>query len=232
MEVVAVGTEEDRAAKGAGDRHPQGAGDEILGRVQVAHLQVDVTDDGAVGHARKGSGTGRRGEIVKVDPQRRHADPAVGLARPVLARTVVVDLDPVPLGVGQVQRLADQVVGRAVKPNPRRGRVDEPVGQVLAAGQQEGGVKQPRLPPVGDRGVGIVAQFNQHPPPRAELVDVSVRADRGQPDRIAVKAAHPIQVAHRQRHRPDPQRCPGRGDPGGGRRNVILHRALSLPLRA
>ena len=50
-------------------------------------------------------------EVVDVERQRRH--PLGDLALPVLARAVPVDLDAVVVGVAEVERLADEVVGRA-----------------------------------------------------------------------------------------------------------------------
>src|SRR4051812_7756835 len=53
-------------------------------------------------------------QIVEVERGRAHLNPfAVRRHRPLLARAVPVELDPVAVGVGQVEGLADAVVGSA-----------------------------------------------------------------------------------------------------------------------
>ena len=52
---------------------------------------------------------------VEIEGPCEHRDAAVRRARPLLLRTVAVELDAVPVGVSEVERLADAVVGDAVE---------------------------------------------------------------------------------------------------------------------
>ena len=61
---------------------------------------------------------GRGGElaedVLEVERQRRHLEPAVVVVAPLLTRPVAIDLDPVAVGVRQIQSLRDEVVRRTV----------------------------------------------------------------------------------------------------------------------
>ncbi len=59
---------------------------------------------------------------------------------PVLARPVGIELDPEAVGVAQVQRLGDAVVGGALERPARRGDAAHAVGERGAAGVQPGDV--------------------------------------------------------------------------------------------
>src|SRR5436190_13649877 len=64
-------------------------------------------------------------QVVEVERSGTHLDSlAVGRARPLLPRAVPVELDPVAVGVGEVESLADAVVG---------GALERPVGLAEAA---------------------------------------------------------------------------------------------------
>ena len=52
---------------------------------------------------------------VKIERPREHGDAALGIARPFGLGAVPVELDPVAVGIGQVERLADPVVARPVE---------------------------------------------------------------------------------------------------------------------
>ena len=118
--VVAAGRDE-QGARIAADRH-----------VEAEHVAVERL--GLARARRPGDGRGRssvpagRPRAVRVPrrsssaEQRRRGRAASSpsgagpsRSRPLGARPVAVDLDPVAVRVGQVQRLADQVVGRAVE---------------------------------------------------------------------------------------------------------------------
>src|SRR5439155_1644822 len=57
-------------------------------------------------------------QAVEVDGCVPHRDLAVRVAWPLVLRPVAVELDAVVVGVAEVERLADAVVGRAVEPDP------------------------------------------------------------------------------------------------------------------
>ena len=57
---------------------------------------------------------------------------AVGVAGPSLAVAVAVDLDPVAVGIGQVQRLGDEVVRGAVQRPARARETGQRVGELAA----------------------------------------------------------------------------------------------------
>src|SRR4051794_34381423 len=67
--------------------------------------------------------------------------PVLGLG-PGVARAVAVDLDAVAVGVAQVERLADEVVGRARELHPAACRVLEPAGEPGAVRQQQREVEE------------------------------------------------------------------------------------------
>ena len=54
------------------------------------------------------------GEVAQVQRQRRHLELAAVVA-PLVARAVAVELDAVAVRIGQIQRLADEMVGDAVQ---------------------------------------------------------------------------------------------------------------------
>src|SRR5713101_5561691 len=56
-------------------------------------------------------------QIVEIEPPRDHGERAVRRARPKLLRPVAIELDPVLVGVAQVERLAHAVVRGAVERN-------------------------------------------------------------------------------------------------------------------
>ena len=84
-----------------------------------------------------------------------------------LARAIGVDLDPVAVRVGEVERLADEVVGEAGERHPVAGRVREPAGEVGALGQQEGEVEEAGVADRGPR-ARLLVQDEQLAPAGAE----------------------------------------------------------------
>src|SRR3954468_11022900 len=67
-----------------------------------------------------GSKVGLAQQIVDVQAAREHGQRALRGARPSRLRLVPAQLDPVLVGIAQVQRLAHAVVGRSVERNARR----------------------------------------------------------------------------------------------------------------
>ena len=72
--------------------------------------------------------------------------PLRDLALPELARPVGVDLDAVPVGVAEVDRLADEVVGRARQAHALAHRVGDPEREAAPVRQQQREVEQPGAP--------------------------------------------------------------------------------------
>ena len=101
--------------------------------------------------------------VVEVQRERRHLELAVACA-PLVAGPVAIDLDPVAVGVGQVQGLADEVVGGAVQ---RPARL-EPGARARTRGQAGVGTRIARWKrPVARRSRrrrgAVAAQLDQRP---------------------------------------------------------------------
>src|SRR5690606_37807188 len=95
--VVAAGTVEGGTGVMGHDVEAERAGLEVLGRRQIAHLKVDMSNDGPVGRARPGARGigGKRAEVERIG---RHPDPAIAAPR-LAPRTSARDLDAGTLGV-------------------------------------------------------------------------------------------------------------------------------------
>src|SRR5207247_3349252 len=93
-------------------------------------------------------------ETVEIERQRCHLEPAVGVA-PLGARAVAVDLDPVALGIVQVERLAYEVIGGAGETPARTGHTPQRASQLEAARDEDREVVEAgaRLRPRGRTGV-------------------------------------------------------------------------------
>ena len=118
--VVAAGGEERRRGQLRLFFEAERVAVEGAGAGHVGDLQVHVADERLGGH-RGGRLVERlREQVLQVERQRDHvhAVPVAG-ALPALARPVGVELDPEAVGVAQVERLGDAVVGGALE-RPRR----------------------------------------------------------------------------------------------------------------
>ena len=143
--VAPRGEEQGTRIAAHGDVEPQHTGIELLRGGEVRDLQVDVSDP------RPGGSMGRLAlallgeQGVEVERQRRHLDLSVD-ATPFLARAVAVYLDPVALRVGEVEGLADEVVGGS---GERATSVDDAAqgaGEVRPARHQIARWKRPVVP--------------------------------------------------------------------------------------
>ena len=135
---------------GARHREVQLEADDVAvkpdGGSEVADVQVHVTD-GEAGRCRR-----RRLRLVRneaeeaADVERIRAAAGEDRIGPLLPRPVGRKLDPVPVRVGQVDRLVRAVVGRSIDRRPRQ---REPLGgsrELEARGMEEAEVVEPRVP--------------------------------------------------------------------------------------
>ena len=106
--------------------------------VKGGNLKVDVSDPRSPGQERRRSGgVGEFGQqAIKIQGERGHLEPAV-CAWPLLSRSVAVDLDPVAVGIGEVERLADQVIGCAVQRPSGFGEPRERERQLASVGNED-----------------------------------------------------------------------------------------------
>src|SRR5215216_886920 len=79
-----------------------------------------------------------------VERNRRHPH-ELSLALPLGAWAVAIDLDAVPVGVAQVDRLADQVVRHALERDLRVCRICEPTGEVVARREEKREMEEARV---------------------------------------------------------------------------------------
>ena len=160
MVVLAGGDERRAGVTLVADAHTERVDVEIPRPGHVGGFEVDVAEVGAGGRALVAGGV--VGERTEVQRERVHRHPAVVGPRPLLARAVAVDLDAVALRVAEVQRLADEVVGRA---GERRTRVagagsgaGEHVTERAAVRHANREVEQPGLPATALGGVGVLVE--------------------------------------------------------------------------
>jgi hypothetical protein len=109
--------------------------------------------------------------------------------RPFLARPVAIELDPVPLGVGEVERLADEVVGRAAQVPARIEDSAERAGEVGPGRDEERQVEQPRRPRRPDGCVGCADELDERAVGRSDRADAVVGRQGAEPDRALVEIA-------------------------------------------
>ena len=122
-----------------------------------------------------------------------------------------------PVGVAEVQRLADEVVREARERDLVAGAVDEPAREVGALGQQQREVEEAGEA-AGRPGAAALVQDEQVLAARAERGAVVVAAIRPQADRVLV-------VVERAGQRGD-REVDGAHAGGGGN---LLHRGDPLP---
>ena len=183
--VVAAGRDEQRA-RVAADHHVEAehAAVERLG-LRAARTTCRWTWPIARAGRRVGLATRRRRELAE---QRRRGPAAASPSRagrrspPLIARTVAVDLDPVAVRVRQVQRLADEVVRRAVERPAGAGQPGEREREV-----------QPRRDAARRGGTGPVARRSS-----ARRGAVAVQLDERRPVAGAPSATVPSSQLRRR----------------------------------
>ncbi len=145
MMVVTAGGEEGRLpAELCHQREPEHIAIEGDGLRDRRHLQMDVTHPRPVREAVER--LCRR--VVDfpeqaVDVERHGREARRDLSLPHLARPVPVDLDPVPVGVAQIERLADEVVGQPDERHAVADRMREPAREVDPPRDEEREVVEP-----------------------------------------------------------------------------------------
>ena len=73
-----------------------------------------------VSHPREDSRSALGEERLQIESFGKHGERAIGVAGPLLTRAVPIELEPVPIRIPQVNRLAHPVIRRAIDPNPVR----------------------------------------------------------------------------------------------------------------
>ena len=167
-------------------------------RGNVPDLQVDVAHRRAVGLARERLRLGVV-ELAQqaVDVERIGSHAGGDLTLPQLARPVVVDLDPVLVGVAEVDRLAHEVVGGAGEADALAHGVRQPARQAGPVGQQQGEVEESRPPRRGLR-ARLLDELQQARPVHAERRAVIALREHVEADRPAVVVQRALEVGDRQ----------------------------------
>ena len=131
MVIAAAGEE-----AGAGIMHHQVEAEQVavegFSCLRIADAQMDMAHPGALGHTGIGRLVGFAQQLVEIEPLGRHGDAAIGLARPFLPLAVAIDFDAVALGIGEIERLADEVVGGAFERDACHGGMPQPVGEIAS----------------------------------------------------------------------------------------------------
>ncbi len=142
---------------------------------EIGDLEVHMAEHGPVRHRRRLAVGARLGEqSFEVEGKRRHRD-LLALSRPFRAGSVAIQLDPVALGVREVERLADEVVGGAAEMPARVEDAPERMGQVDAVRDEQRQVEETGRPPGSDGRIGRVEELDDRAAPSSEHGDPVVR---------------------------------------------------------
>ena len=162
-----------------------------------------MAHDGLAGEAVEGLGA-RIVELAEqaLDVERKRRQARVDLALPDVARAVPVDLDPMAVGVVEVQRLADEVIGEAGERDPVARGVRQPAREVGPLLEQQREVIEARVAE-GRRGVRLLDEHEQLALAGAERGPAGTGLEHAQPDRAAVERERALETGDRQVHRAD-----------------------------
>ena len=170
----------------------------------VADVQMEVTHAQAladeVGRVLAGDGVQ---EAVEV--QRAGAAVVAQAGRPLGAVAIPRQLDPVAVGVGQVDRLVGAVIRGALDRGARGGQPDGGAGQLLARGVQERIVVQAGVASRAAR-LRILVQHDDGLGPVAELSGGGLVAVDAQAQRSLVPGDGAVQAGDREVDGAEPQR--------------------------
>ena len=178
-------------------------------------------------------------QVVDVERDRRHqaADPAL----PAGPRAVGVDLDPVAVRVGEVDRLADRVVGEAVEAHVVAGGVGEPAREVGPGRHEQGEVEEAGVA-VGRPRAGLLDEPQELAPTGPERGAPGAGVEQLEPDRRPVVGEGPLELRDGHVHRAGVGERRDLGRRGSGRLQLLrvvrclpadlvcplaVHRALS-----
>ena len=197
------------------------------------HLQVHVAHDRPRAAARRRAPSPGSLELAEqaldVERQRRH--PRADLPLPDLPRPVPVDLDPVRVGIAQVERLADEVVGEPDERHAVARRVREPAREVGALGHEQREVVEAGVADRRPR-TGLLDEHQQLAPARAERRAAVSLLEQLEPDRRPVVLERALELRDGQVNRAErglrrdlaargrtrrPRAPRGRAAPAGGR---------------
>jgi hypothetical protein len=127
------------------------------------------------------------------------------LSSPTLARPVGVDLDAEPVRIGEIERLADQVVARAgVDPEVRQ-MLDE-AAQRRPVREQDREVEEPEPAATGGTGTAPLAELDERTGTGAEHGDPSVPTELGEAEDRLVVLERALELGDLKRDSPD-RRC-------------------------
>jgi len=193
--VVAVGGKEAGAGAVASDEiEAEDILIERFGRVDAGDPEVDVADDCGRRHADPWRLVlGELGhQALEVQWVGGHAQPAV-LTRPSGAWAVGVQLDAIAFRVGQVERLADEVVGGALERIAVLEQIAQGAGEVAAGGEQDGEVVEAGGPSWGGTGGGVEVEREQGSVgARPEAQGMVVLIEQGEAQVAGVEVEHAI----------------------------------------
>ncbi len=159
---------------------------------------------------------GRRREIVEVE--RVGGDlQAVAGPLPLVLPAVAIDLDAVAFRIVEIDRLADEMVGRAGERHALLRRVEQPAREIGARRQQKCGVIEAGGAVVVGLGARRVLELHDRHPAGAQRGARLAVLQHAETDGVAVVSGEPVEVAHLERDRADVQRrAAGEGRRGGG----------------
>ena len=143
-------------------------------------------------------------QALEIERKRRHLDRVTG-ERPFVARPVAVELDAVPLRVGEVERLGDEMVGGSGERPARTGHPAQRACEVGPRRHEEREVEEAGRPRRARRRVRIRDELDERRPVDAERDDVPSAAERLEADRRLVELAQPVDVAGAQPDRAEPR---------------------------
>jgi hypothetical protein len=186
---------------------------EVARGVELGDVQVQMAGAKALADERRHVGLACK-RVQVLDVQRGRPAGVAEPLRPVGARPVGGELEPVAVGVGKVDRLVRPVVGHALD---RRARADQPVDgerELLARRIQERDVVEPGVA-AGRLRAGLFDQDQHILAAGAERgAALLVRVDP-EADRVLVEANRAIEIRHGQMGGAEPRGC-GQGRRGGG----------------
>ena len=155
-----------------------------------------------------------------VDVERERGHPVAHLTLPHLARAVPVDLDSVLVRIGQVERLADEMIREPDEGDSVADGVRQPAREVDAFGHEQGEVVEPGMAACRLRS-GLLDQAQQLTPTGPERRRAAVAIKYIQADGANVVVDRAVEVRDRQVHR---------ADRGGRRQQGARRRARRLEL--